>query len=187
MFFKPINYKRMKTKSLILSLLLAILSFATYAETKVTPVCWNNGLFTFSASDAVNGSATVTIIDAAGNTVTGTGAYSALITVFNNQVTFTAPQPIRATIIRIKVVWHDNHVNSKYSTNIQCNNLPVKLSALNVERTGDDILLSFTSEDEINVGYYKVSISADGINWQERLILFPKIDAGGRYTLTIAK
>ena len=172
-------------KKVILVLLLAFVGIVTYAETKITPLCWNNGLFTFSASDAVNGSATVTIIDAVGNPVTGTGAYSALITVFNNQVTFTAPQPICAIIIRIKVVWHDNHVNSKYSTTIQCNNLPVKLSALNVQRTGDSILLSFTSDDEINVGYYKVSLSTDGINWQERLILFPKIESGGRYTLNI--
>lgn len=165
----------------------ALFSMASFAECKLTPICWNNGLFTFSASDVATGTATVTLIDATGNPITGIGAYSATITVINSSLLFTVPQPVRTTVVRVKVVWHNNKVNTEYTTTKTCTNLPVKLYDINANRAGDSITLSFTSDDEINVGYYKVSVSFDGINWQERLLLFPKIDSAGKYIVTIKK
>jgi hypothetical protein len=151
-------------------------------------LCWSGGNYSFSATAGSSGNATITLIKANGDPVTGSGAYSVVVSVSGGAVTFSVPQPNKGTVVRVKIVWSDGYVNTAYSKANECSRLPIKIVDVAAEKDGDNIHVVFKTEEEINVKYYKISISTDnGVTWVDRWIQFLGDTPKGTYSVTFKK
>ena len=157
-------------------------SLFTKAEDEITPLCWENGLFSFHVT-GTNGIATIVIVDGNNNPITGTGAYSSTFTITGGTAIITVSQPIRITTIRIRITYSSGSYKVKSSTTNACNIVPIILTNLSLQRDGEYIIVQFTVENEVGVGSYKVELSEDGINWITKYIIFTDITPKGKYTI----
>jgi hypothetical protein len=165
-----------------------LLSFFFGEAHYLNPLCWSGGNYSFSATVGVSGNATITLIKANGEPVVGSGAYSVVVNVVGSEVTFSVPQPNKATIVRVKIVWSDGYVNTAYSNTNECSRLPIKIVDMAAEKDGDNIHVVFKTLEEINVKYYKISISTDnGVTWVDRWLQFLGDTPKGTYSVTFKK
>lgn len=174
-------------KRLIFAVTLLLVGIAAQAH-EVVFTCKSNGVANFSATNGSNGPAVVTIIDSFGVQV---GTWSQI---FNlgpspSNFTFSAPLDVNGNVI-VKVVWGDGTVNTAYSGTKICSSLPIKLKDVQAFEnvTKDSIMVKFIALEEINVKYYKFTISTDdGHTWFDKWVHFVGPLPKGSYNITFKK
>lgn len=106
----------------IILLITTFLSVFGAAAHDITNGCWNASTqkYSFNCTNLPNGNASVKIVDANNNVVTGSGAYSATVNVTGGQITINVPQSVRTTKVRVRFTWSDGYVNLQYSGTNSC-------------------------------------------------------------------
>ncbi len=172
-------------KRLIFAVALILSGIAAQAH-EVNFTCKSNGVANFTASNGSNGLAIVTIIDSFGVQI-GTWSLTFNLGSFPAGFTFSAPLDVNGNV-RVKVLWADGTVNMAYSGTTTCSSLPIKLVNVQAENDGDYVKVSFTALEEVNVKYYKISISTDnGVTWTDKWIEFTGTTPKGNYIVKFKK
>lgn len=135
-------------KKTILALLFVLAASIAQAHT-VNLLCWNNGKYSFNATQLPNGSATVKVY--------ANSNYTNLIQSFNlnvtsGQITYEVNQPIRTVKVYVKVTWSDNFVNQNASGTNQCIITPIVFGPIAAQNVENSTVVTFqvASTDDNN-------------------------------------
>ena len=99
-------------------LLVLISSITTSFAHVVENLCWNNGKFSFKATQLPNGAATVKVYT--NSSYSGTPVQTFTLNVTGSQISYEVNQPDRTVIRYVKVTWSDGYKNYDATGTNQC-------------------------------------------------------------------
>ncbi len=132
-----------------LLMLLVLLSVTVASAHNITLLCWNNGKYSFSASQIPQGSAIVQVYS--NNNYTGL-IQTINLNVTGNSIVYWVNQPTRTQRVYVKVTWHDNYINKNSSGTNQCTTTPITFGPIDAKIEDDNTVITFQvgSTDESN-------------------------------------
>ena len=130
-------------KRMILSLILVVSTLIVSAHTPVR-LCWDAGKYKFSATSVPSGIATIKVYS--NSNYTGL-IQTKTITVVGNTAIYDVNQPVRTTIVYVKVTWSDGYVNNDPTGTNQCTTQAiVNLIVLDAKNVGNNTVINFSAE-----------------------------------------
>lgn len=135
-------------KKLTLFVIIMLTSFITKAH-DITNQCWNSTTkkYSFNCTNLPNGNATIKLVDANNNVITGTGAYTATIFVTGGHTTVSVPQAIRTAPVRVRFTWSDGFVNLQWSGTNNCSVVALYDFGIQARAINGNIQVDWNTDD----------------------------------------
>lgn len=166
-----------------LLMLLVLLSITAAHAHNITLLCWNNGTYSFNATQVPSGLATIRVYS--NSNYTGL-IETKTITVIGTQANYYVNQPVRTTKVYVKVTWSDNFVNQNPSGTNQCSTVPIRFGPISAQNIENSTIITFqveSSEDanSITINYYM----PDGTIKHFPIVFLDKLYIGDIWVITL--